>query len=60
MGDVGFVETQGVFGHDHVAIIGRGDGGHARAIAPQVLLDFLFGAIGLLLVGGTFDPHATI
>ena len=60
IGHIGFIEGQGVLGDDHLTIAGNSGSGHARAIAPEVLFDFLLGAIGLLLVGGAFDADATI
>ena len=60
IGDVRFIEGQGVLGQHHIAIDGIGGCRDPRAIAPEVLFDFLRGAVGLLLIGRALDAHATL
>ena len=54
------VERLGVLGQHHITIVRGGRGHHARAIAPEVLLAFLLGAIRLLLVGGALDADFAV
>ncbi len=60
VGDVGFIERQGVVGQHHIAIDGVGGGRHPGAIAPEQFFLLCGGAIGLLLVGTAFDAKPTI
>src|SRR5437588_9651373 len=58
--DIAGVEGLGEIGKDHIAVVRRGRGGDAGAVAPQVFFALLGGAIGLLLVGAAFDAYTAI
>ena len=60
VGNVVHVERLGVLSQHHITIVRGGRGHHARAIAPEVLLAFLLGAIRLLLVGGALDADFAV
>jgi len=50
IGDIRFVEGQGVLGQHHIAIDRISRGGHAGAIAPNVFFLCLFCFVGLLVL----------
>src|SRR6266705_1780151 len=58
--DITLVEGLGELSKHHIAIACDGSADDARAVAPQIFLALLFGAIGLYLVSATFDAHATV
>src|SRR5438132_4396249 len=60
VGDIGFIEGQGVLGKHHIAVDGIGGHCDARAITKQNYL-FLFGRpIGLHLIAALLDAESTI
>src|SRR6266567_2780421 len=58
--DITLVEGLGELSKHHIPIACDGSADDARAVAPQIFLALLFGAIGLVLVGAAFDAHATV
>jgi hypothetical protein len=60
IGDVGFIEWQGVLGQYDVSVDGIGNPCDARAVAPEVFFLFFDGAIRLLLVGRALDAQLAV
>ncbi len=58
--DIALVEGVGELGQDDIAIVGRGGGSDAGAVAPLIFFALLCGAIGVFLVGAAFDADATV
>ena len=51
IGEVGFIEGQGILGEHDLAVDRVSGRGHARAIAPEVFLLFLLAFLRLCLSG---------
>jgi hypothetical protein len=60
VGDIVLVERWGELSQHHIAVGSRDGRDDARAVAPEVLLAFLGAPVGLLLVGGAFDPDTAV
>ncbi len=60
IGDIGFVERQGVLGQHHIAIDRIGTGSDTSAIAEEADLFLFLGAVRLHLVATLLDPQAAV
>jgi hypothetical protein len=60
IGDIPFVERQGIVSQHHITVDGISGCRHPRAVAPHEFLFLFRGAIGLHLMGALFDAQPTI
>ena len=60
IGDIAFVEGQGVLSQHHGSIVRMGRNGDASAITPNQFFLLVGRAIGQFLVGAALDPQASI
>jgi hypothetical protein len=60
VGHIVLVERLGKLSQHDIAVVGGDGGGHAGAVAPQILLDLFGRAIGLLLIGAALDTQLAV